>query len=307
MLGTALVDRLTDAYNVFATSRVVGYRKPGVHWETFDLLDSGSLIAWLTETRPLVVVHCAGIANVDACERDPQGALAVHVGSTSVIADTIAHWTGRVIYISTDSVFNGRKAGLYDEDDGPDPLNVYARSKREGEVVTLAAPRGTVLRTNIFGWSRADRCSFAEWILKGLIEKRRLSMFTDVTFTPLHVSHLAEVVFRLLAVEATGLFHATGSTVLSKHEFALKMAATFGLSDDAVVPSNIENASLDAPRARNMALSNRKLCAALGYQLPTADAGITHLKAQYDGAWLAQVKGRALKPGYCFWEAICER
>ena len=131
-----------------------------------------------------------------------------------------------MIYTSTDSVFNGRKNGLYNEDDEPDLPNVYGRTKREGEVTALAAPGGTVLRTNIFGWSRAERLSFVEWVMKALIERTRLAMFADVKYTPIHVSHVAEVVSKVLAAKVSRLFHATGSSVLSKYDFPLQMAAT---------------------------------------------------------------------------------
>lgn len=302
MLGTAVLDHLSGEHVVFATSRELGYCKEGVHWQPFDLLDKTRLVGWLTEIRPDAVIHCAAMVNVDACEKDPAQAKALHAETTEVMVDTLSSWGGRLIYISTDSVFNGCKSGLYNENDEPDPPNIYARTKREGEVATLAMPGGTVLRTEIFGWSRSERLSFAEWVLKSLVEQTHLTMFIDVSYTPIHVSHVAEVVARTLDAEISGLYHATGSSVLSKYDFALHMAAAFGLSTDNVVPITIESAGLSAKRPKNMALSNRKLCDVLSYQLPTVDAGIAVLKSQYDNGWLARIKGRGMKPGYRFWE-----
>ncbi|OGT37973.1 MAG: hypothetical protein A3F11_03110 [Gammaproteobacteria bacterium RIFCSPHIGHO2_12_FULL_37_14] len=302
MLGSAILDCLDDGHSIFATSRTTGYRRPGVQWRQFDLLDKEKLTRWLIEIKPDVVIHCAAIINVDSCERESILAEALHVGSTAVINDTIADWNGRLIYISTDSIFDGKQETPYQEEDPPNPLNVYGRTKHRGELAVLKNPDSLVLRTNIFGWSQAERISFAEWILKGLVEKLHLTMFADVSFTPIHVSHVAEVICKILSSNITGLFHLTGNSILSKYDFTLKMASIFGLSAENVTSSSINDVHLIAPRPKNMALANHKLCTALDYQLPTIDDGIKKLKAQYDNGWLAKIKHRAVKPGYVFWE-----
>src|SRR5262249_42782829 len=198
MVGTAILERLADQCTVFANSREVGYRKAGVEWQAFDLLDTPRLVRWLRDTRPEALIHCAALVDVDACERSAFRTEALHVGTTEIIAKTISNWGGRLVYISTDSVFNGRTNGPYDEDDEPDPRNLYARTKRGGELMTLAAG-GTVLRTNIFGWTRSGRISFAEWVLKGLVEDTPLEMFVDVRYTPIHASHLADAIAMVLS------------------------------------------------------------------------------------------------------------
>lgn len=299
-----MLERLggTVEHDVLATSRYKGLALPAVEWETFDLLDTAKLTDWLRTRRPAAVVHCAALVNVDACEKNPDGAMALHAGTTKVIADAITAWGGHLVYISTDSLFNGRKSGPYVEEDAPDPLNVYARSKREGEIAALASPGATVLRTNVFGWSPAERLSFAEWVLKGLVERAELRMFTDVSYSPIHVSHLADVVARVIQAGLPGLFHATGSVSLSKHDFAVRMARVFGLGDTALIPSSVRDAGLAAARPSNMSLSNERLRHALGFAIPGVDVGIAEMKAQYDSGWLARIKGRPVKPGYCFWE-----
>lgn len=303
MLGTALLDHFANEFHVFATSRRLGYTKEGINWQLFDLLDKEKLINWLNTVRPDVVVHCAAMVNVDACEQDLIKAKALHVETTATIVKNISCWNGRLIYISTDSVFDGAQKGLYNEDMQPNPLNIYAHTKHEGEITALAIPGNTVLRTNIFGWSQAERYSFAEWILKGLIEKAHFSIFTDVNFTPIHVSHVAEVIAKLITSKnnISGLFHLTGSSMLSKYDFTLKMAAEFNLSTDNIIPTSIDQVVLTAARPKNMALSNLKLSNILKYSLPTVDEGIAYLKAQYHNGWLAKIKKRTIESNYHFW------
>ena len=302
MLGTAMIDTLRHNSELIATDISSGYSPDGVRWYYVDLLDKAAVTSWLETERPDVVVHCAALVNVDGCEKNPELAEAVHVGTTKTIADALVKWNGKLINISTDSVFDGFKNGPYIESDLVSPPNVYARTKLDGETPVLQTPRGLVLRTNIFGWSRAEKTSFAEWVIKGLVSGDRLTMFTDVSYTPIHVSHLAEVVRRAIDVDLCGLYHATGSTVLSKHAFGMLVAKTFGLSSSNIVETSVDSIGLGAKRPKNMALDNRELCKQLAWQIPHVEDGVTLLKNQYDSGWVAAIKERPVASGYRFWE-----
>jgi dTDP-4-dehydrorhamnose reductase len=300
-LGTALLACLSKQAQVFATSRTMGFLAPGITWDCFDLLDKSKLVAWLLAVKPKVVIHCAALVNVDACEHDEQGAYALHVETTATIVETIAAWGGRLIYISTDCVFDGLRDTPYSEQDEVNPGSVYAKTKWAGEQMTLNYPKGLVLRTNIIGWSRAERCSFAEWVLKGLVEKTRLTMFTDVHFTPIYMMHVAEILSQLIEQDLNGLFHLGGSTALSKFDFAMKLAQAFDLSADNIVPIRLEDAKLVAKRPKNMMMTSQALADVMACAIPTIDQGILYFKEHYDSGWLARVKGRTVAQGYCFW------
>lgn len=304
MLGTALVDVLSRDYEVLATDLRHGSRWPSVHWDTMDLLDSVSLGDWLSEWRPEAVVHCAAEVDVDACEREPERAEALHAGVTNCITRKLLGWGGRMIYISTDAVFDGLKAGPYTELDVPHPINAYARTKRLGEAAALAEDTSLVLRTNIFGWSRGARMSFAEWVLRGLVEGTKLAMFTDVRYTPIHVTHLSVVIARCLALGTSGLYHASGSSALSKHDFALRMAAVFDLDEAGVVRCSVDDGGLPALRPKNMALENALLSDALSCRIAGVEEGLELMRTQYEDGWAGRAKGRTLNAGWRFWETI---
>ena len=302
MLGTALIDRFAKRHDVIATSRTAGIQREGVRWSIFDLCDDRALRWFLSAEQPDLVVHAAALVDVDRCERDPSAAERLHVHATEVISQTIAAWDGAMIYISTDSVFDGHKEGPYEEDDRPAPTNTYARTKLLGETPCLALKRGTVLRTNIFGWSRVGRMSFAEWVLKGLAEQSELHMFDDVRFTPIHVTHLSEAIELVWEQGVHGLYHAAGGTSLTKYEFAVVVADVFGLSTDKVTAVSIDDAGLAANRPKNMALSSARLSSLLGRVPPPAIEGVQLMKQQYDDGWVARIRERAVTPGYRFWE-----
>ena len=107
MLGTALIDELTHNHLVFATSRGKGYEKDGAQWDCFDLTNLKKLNRWLANTKPDLIVHCAAMVNVDECGTKEDLAYQLHVKTTEVIANFLTNHDGRLIYISTDSVFDG--------------------------------------------------------------------------------------------------------------------------------------------------------------------------------------------------------
>jgi dTDP-4-dehydrorhamnose reductase len=151
MLGTAMIDFLSKYAEVVATDLSTGYAPETVRWYNLDLFDHSSTASWLTLEKPNVVIHCAAMVNVDGCEKKPGLARELHVETTKTIAQAVSGWNGKLIYISTDSVFNGLKTGPYSESDPVDPPNQYALTKHGGEGPVLATPKGVVLRTNIFG------------------------------------------------------------------------------------------------------------------------------------------------------------
>ena len=133
MLGSVLITQLSKSYTVFATSRRKGVEGINIKWDCFDLTDSSLLTSWLESIKPDLVIHCAAIVDVDFCENNFSLANKLHAKSTELIANYLNSNKGRLIYISTDSVFDGKKKIAYRESDLVSPLNVYAKTKILGE------------------------------------------------------------------------------------------------------------------------------------------------------------------------------
>ena len=282
MLGTALVRRLSKSNKVFATSRSVGVEGKGIEWDCFDLTDIPLLNKWLNKVKPDVVVHCAAIVNVDACEENVDLATALHVETTKTMADYLDSNNAKLIYISTDSVFDGEKQGAYSEADLVNPLNVYAKTKLMGEEAAQSMNNSLILRTNIIGWTLESRVSFAEWMLKSLIDKTPLNLFHDVYFSPLHVDDLSSIIERIIDRPVFGLYHCTSSDSISKYNFGKKMAEIFQLSDLNINRVSVDSMKFKANRPKNMTLDVKKIGLALECNLPSAIDVIKLMKYQYD-------------------------
>ncbi len=281
MLGSALITHLSKSYRVFATSRGKGVEGKNIEWDCFDLTDIILLNEWLEEIKPDVIIHCAAIVNVDFCEDNVKSATKLHIETTEVMANYLDSNGGRLIYVSTDSVFNGEKQGAYSESDLVSPLNIYAKTKIMGEALVQSMDNGLVLRTNIIGWTQEDRTSFFEWLLKGLIDKTPLNLFHDVYFSPLDVYNLSLIIEKILENPVFGLYHCASSDNISKYDFGKKMSEIFQLSDSSINRVSVDSMKFKADRPKNMALDSRRLAKDLGCEMPTVLKSIISMRSQH--------------------------
>jgi len=257
-------------------------RLAGMSLETIpcDLSRPGQTAALLEQARPDVVLHTAANANVDACERDPQGAQWMNAGLPGELAAETARRGIYLMHISTDAVFDGQR-GDYLETDAPNPINVYARTKLAGEqAVSAAYPDALIARVNFFGWSRSGKRSLAEWFYNNLSAGMPMRGFTDVFFCPLLVTDLADVLLCAAERHLSGVFHAVGPQAMSKYDFGCRIAQAFGLDSGLIAPVSVQNGGLQAARSPKLTLNIDKLAAALGGLPPAPDDGIRRFAEQ---------------------------
>jgi dTDP-4-dehydrorhamnose reductase len=268
-------------------------RLVGVPFELLraDLLDAGAEARILDSVRPEAVVHCAAWADMDACEVDPAGAQRVNAELPGTLARSCAQRGIRLIYISTDGVFDGSKQGAYTEEDMPNPQGAYSRTKLEGERNVLSAdPRALVARVNFFGWSLAGNRSLAEFFLGHLMAGEACQGFNDVWFCPLFAGHLANILVEMLEQGLSGLYHVVGSEALTKYEFGLRIARQFGLDESLIRPISVEESGLRARRSHNLRLSVHKLSTDLKQEIPSLSTGLPEFFAQYQQGYPQELR-----------------
>jgi dTDP-4-dehydrorhamnose reductase len=285
LLGHDLVRRLLDAgFEVVAVRNEHPIGLSGAHEIAADLERDGSLAELVERFRPGVAVHAAGLTNVDACEKEEKKAFRLHALAAGELARSTRKVGGVPVLISTDHLWAGTDS-LVDETMPVDPVNAYARTKAAGEDLFLdAAPGGLIVRTNFFGIGRPWRRSFSDWIEDCLRQGNKVHAFRDVFFTPIALDLLTASLCELVAVNARGVLHVAGGERISKFEFARRLAIARALQVEHVLPGSIEDASLTAPRPRDMSLSTKKVAALLGRAMPDLDASLGTLElAQTNG------------------------
>ena len=193
--------------------------------------------------RPDLVIHTAAYTDVDGCERDPETAFQVNAQGTRRVAEGAAKANARLIYISTDYVFDGKKTEPYTERDPVNPLNVYGRSKLAGEEEALKGCRRTlVLRTSwLYG---VHGKNFVKTILSLAVTQPELRVVEDQRGSPTYARHLAQVIAGLIRSDVTGVIHAGGEGECSRYEFAKAILQEAGLGCRVVPISTAESGRL---------------------------------------------------------------
>jgi dTDP-4-dehydrorhamnose reductase len=207
-----------------------------------------------------VIVHLAALTDVDACERDPTTADAVNSLGTRNVADAADETGARVIYVSTNYVFDGTKAEEYAEEDGPAPLNAYGRSKLGGEAEVRGRGRHLVVRTSwVFGGGR----NFVKTILEAAKRPGGVDVVDDQVGRPTWHRDLAAALAQLARKDMTGVLNVAGEG--EPGSWADLARATLGAAGLTTRVRNIDTAAYlqrggarAAPRPANGVLSLEK-------------------------------------------------
>ena len=239
----------------------------------------------LERTRPEVVIHCAALANLEACETQPDLAWRLNASLPGELAAATAQAGIKLVHISTDAVFDGQR-GNYTEEDQTSPLGVYARSKLAGEqAVTQANPQAIIARVNFYGWSLNGARSLAEFFYRNLSVGKSVNGFMDVFFCPLLVNDLVDLLLEMVGKGFNGLYHVVSSDHLSKFEFGCRIARLFNLDEKLITPTSWRAGGLQAQRSPNLIMSTDKLARDLGFSPPDQQDGLRRFRVLFESGY----------------------
>lgn len=237
------VARLAKAtWDVTATYFSRPLDEPGVAWSPLDVREEAAVRSLVSQARPDVVVHTAALnpgRGVDFA--------AVNAAGTRHVARAAAEHGARLVHLSTDVLFDGEKGG-YVEDDPPQPVHAYGRSKAEAErAVQEAGGEAVIVRTSlIYGW-RPHIGRHTQWIIDALAAGETVRLFTDEVRSPIWVESLAAAVVELAGLAYTGVLHVAGAQPLSRYDFGLRLLQFHGVDAGSVVPANSRDLGLARP------------------------------------------------------------
>lgn len=250
MLGTRIVKYFRD--HGWDVTRMV--RSPSNETDIkVDFADPNHVAKVIDGHHFDVLIHCAAIVNLKVCHDDPQLAQRVHIESTRKLAES--EICDRFVYISTDSVFDGQ-GSLYREDSATSPLNVYAKTKLQGEFAASRHSSATIVRTNLYGLRNPPQSSLVEWATKRLAAGETVPGFTNVEFNPLHLDQVASVIHSLLNEHPKhkGLLNLGNETPMSKFDFLVRIAEIWGAGGESVAPVTHDSSAQDISRPLNTTL-----------------------------------------------------
>lgn len=239
-----------------------GWSVTSLNRASLDIIDRSEVRSAVRAVTPDVVVNCAAWTAVDACEAEPDRAMAINGTAVANLVDAVDATGAHLIQISTDYVFSGvhdDAAGEWRESDAPDPQTAYGRSKLAGE---RAATDHTVVRTSWLSGRHGP--NIVKTILRLGAQEGELRFVDDQRGKPTFTADLSAVLLRLAEARPGGIFHATNARPVSWFGFAQEVMAAAGFDASRVhpIPTSAQQPPRPAVRPTNSALANEALIAA---------------------------------------------
>jgi len=258
MLGRDLVEVLRSS---FGNDEVFGW-----DIDEIDIQEENNTIAKVESLQPGIVINVAAYTDVDGCESNGKKAFAVNAEGMRHVALGAARCGSKVVYLSTDYIFDGKKGKPYLEDDLPNPLNVYGRSKLRGEqYVQELSENFLIVRTQ---WLYGEHGNnFVAAILRQAGEKKVLSVVNDQIGLPTYTIDLSKAISLLIEQDARGIFHVANSDPCSWYDYAQMILKLSGIKRVEVIPISSKEGGRPAPRPSYSVLDTQKFRRETGMDL----------------------------------------
>jgi len=259
MLGSSLCHIYHNRNKVFAFHRDLECLTPCFESYSLQLTDAHQFQLPFKQIRPDLVIHCAGLTNVEKCEKDSELAVEANVNVVENIARSCSAET-KLVYLSTDQVY-GKTTDYSEDNDDLHPVNQYGKTKLLGEKkVQEFCSDYIIIRTNIFGWNvKPKKISSAEWMYNSLKKGDDLPLFKDYTFSPIYTGYLGEILMQLIEMDFKGIINVGSLNPCSKYEFGIKLAEEFSFDKSCIRKGSISDYKFLAPRCNKLDLNISKM------------------------------------------------
>jgi dTDP-4-dehydrorhamnose reductase len=245
------------------TSLARFYDTVGLTHKDLDISLEGKVADVFSREIPWAVINAAAWTDVDGCEKDVEKSYTVNAIGAENVATQAHSIDARVVHISTDYVFDGFKTSPYNEDDEPNPLSIYGKSKWEGErLVRQVSGDCLIVRSSwLFG---SGRSNFVKKLMDFAGAKTEIPVVTDKEGSPTYAPDLADAIASLLAKDARGLFHVSNQGGCTRYEYAEEILKLLKITRCKIVPTTSENFKTLAPRPAYSVMDSSRCCTLLG-------------------------------------------
>lgn len=276
LLGSKIVELARKHYKVIPL-----YNTKPLHPDSLkvDITERKQVFSLFSKLEPEVAIHAASETNVDKCETERDRAWRINVEGTRNIAEACKNVAVKLVYISTDYVFDGKK-GNYEEEDRPNPVNHYGATKLEGENQVIRYCKNyLILRTSVlYGW-HPWKTNFVTWVINSLRQKKEIFVVNDHYNTPTLADNLANIILESVSKDFQGLYHASGSQRISRYEFAQQIAKTFDMEHNLIKPVKMSQLTAwIAKRPKDSSLNTNKIQEQLKTELLNVSQGLNKMK-----------------------------
>jgi dTDP-4-dehydrorhamnose reductase len=284
LLGSHLAEYTKDRYDVIATFNNHPFEIAGCKTVQMDLTDSGKTKNTILKEDPDCIILSAAQRNVDYCEKNQKEVTRINVTGALNVAVASKQVQAKLIYISTDLVFDGAK-GMYKEDDPTNPVQHYGKTKLKGEQeVASKLDDYAIARVSVlYDWNRFDHTTnFVTWIFKRLEKKEPLSLFPDQFRCATYIKNSCEALLSIYEKDEKGIFHVAGKNCVSRYYIGLQVAKIFGFDENLITTMKSSESEWIAKRPSKCCLDVGKMEKKLGVNSYSIEQGLEKMKEELD-------------------------
>lgn len=266
----------------FLKSKDPSFEIIGVSRKNFDVKDKRKVLGFIKKINPKIIVHAASAGNVDYCEKNPDEAYKVNVEGTQNVIDAAKKTNSKIIFLSSNAIYDG-ESPLYDENKTPKPLDVYGRTKVEGENAVLKSNLNyCILRLiTMYGWPQlGGRTNPVTWVIDNLKKGQRINVVNDIFNNHLWVGQAAVVVWKVIKENISGIYNIAGADCISRYDLARKVAKVFDLDSSLISPVSSDFFKNIAKRPKNTCFNTLKMEKELGIKPLSVDEGLMLMKQE---------------------------
>lgn len=286
---------LITGCNGFIGSKIIKYNKNfecfGIarkiknseHFYSVDIREYEKVEEIIKKINPFVLIHTAALTNVDYCEENPEEAYAINSEGTKNLALACKKINAKMIYISTDYIFDGNK-GNYSEEDIPNPINIYGKSKLKGEYyVKEILENFLIFRISVPYGFFERKLNFVTWVIENLKNNKEIKAIDDQFNSPTYADNLAKSIIQIIEdkKDSNGIYHLSGSERISRYEFAERICKIFNLDKNLIKKVKSNELNWKAKRPIDSSLNIEKAKKELKVDLYNINQGLNEMYKIY--------------------------
>ncbi|UCE36340.1 MAG: SDR family oxidoreductase [Thermoplasmata archaeon] len=282
LLGGHLARFAQEEYEVVATYMGHPIEIPGCRTTSMDIRDFYKTENKISKEKPDLIILSAAQRNVDYCEKKPEEVWKINVQGAKNVAIASKKVQAKLIYLSTDLVFDGEKEG-YQEEEDPNPINYYGKTKLEGEKeVAKACEDYAIARVSVlYDWNPFEHTfNFVSWVYNSLKEKKEISLFTDQFRNATYIKNACDALLGIHKKGEQGIFHVAGKNCVNRHEIGEKVAEIFGFDEKLITTCTSEDSNWVAKRPKRCCLNSEKMNDRLGIKSMSIEEGLDAMKRE---------------------------
>jgi len=269
MLGQRIIEFYSSVKNVqlFACSIEENPFFDNVDYLSCNITERDKIKKVVYNFMPDVIINAAAYTNVDLSETERETAWKINVKGVEHLAETARVIDAQIIHISSDYIFDGKR-GPYSENDKPNPLGYYGRTKLASEnVLKISGALYTILRTNVlYGVASKSKADFVEWLINTVRSGKPVRIVDDQFSNPTFIDDLVQAISKVIEFRKHGVYNIGGKEFLSRYEFTEIIADYFNLDKSLITPIKTKELNQAAKRPLKSGLITLKAETELGYK-----------------------------------------